>query len=469
MSSLDLNIQPLHQGQLEALGLVFNEKTDRTYILPGRGYGKSVLAIVIAAIQAFRKKKQRIMITYPSAKDADRVGKVKLKEILPENSYFWWESKNLAQIRSTGSQIMLVTRWTKGATRERPTGRGDTVHLLIHDEAAIDKNPSVIHNFNATVRGPGAMGVVYVTTPQIGWLKSECDKFGIGDCTWGIHRGTKVERDPVSGKQKVVKAAALYARTMDNPYGGEELHMTMLADLDSAKAAQELDGQWVALSGRLWDNWSDAKWPNGNIISYKFDRNQPWILGCDLGGNKSSWVAFQQMRIPGQLHPVHVITHEWQLNANQAPTDEAIKFIGSQMPTEPLMVCAGHDVTSRNTMTNSRTPQWFIKTHWPHAQVKGIFGPALQDPSVRHAQMRAWICSAENRRTLCIADSMMSYDEQGRGVKRVIEQDCWPDEYAAKNSFFVKDGVLEHCRDALHHYIAAHYQGRLERGGRLSV
>ena len=463
---LELNIQPLHRDQREFFRLVLDRLAarqrlsqagissevgliDRFYILAGRGWGKTHTGIAIAYAAGMTLcPGQQIAVTYPRFEDAKFAGAEKIHEIFPEGSYDWNKGELTATLKYSDAKIRLHSRNTAQSTKSTK-GRSSTNALVIHDEAAVDRDAVTCHNFNATVRGKDPIGAIYITTPKVGWLKKEVDLFGLGDCTHGWHFGSRLTRDEKTGRQKRMNAAALYARTIDNPYGGEDLHLSMLAELDERMAAQELDGQWVVLSGRLWDNWVNRPWPTGNIHHHAYDPSKPWFLSADFGAAKSSWIAWQRVR-DGQ-DVVHVAVAEWQID--NAGVKECLSQIHSDIGRAPGAAYVGHDLNTRAVVSTEYTPAYFMTQQWGHLPMHPLDDLGM-DKRVRYERMRALTCAADRRRRLAISAKLHTYDPSGRGIRQVIEQDAWP-EKDKTSDYMPKDGILEHCRDALHHYVVA--------------
>jgi hypothetical protein len=425
---------------------------DRIYFLAGRGTGKTHIGIAYAFVAGMTLCQGRqIAVTYPRFEDARVVGSQKIHEILPDGSYTWNKGELTATLTHTGTKITLHSRNT-AQSYTSTKGRGGTNALVIHDEPATDRNAEAVKNFNATIRGAGAIGAIYIGTPKMGWLWEEVSRFRLADCSWGTHYGSMDVRDPVTGLGKTVNAAAIYARTIENPYGGEELHLSMLSELDERIAAQELDAQWVAISGRLWDNWIWKPWPTGNVHHHTLDPGQTWYLSCDFGSAKSSWIAWQRVREGNLL--VHVAVAEWQID--NAGVKECLSQISTDMGRPPAAVYAGHDLNTRAVVSTEYTPAYFIAQQWGHIPMIPLDEVGM-DKRVRYERMRALTCAADRNRRIAVSRDLHSYDPGGRGIKRLIEQDAWPDSEQKRRSpdYMPKDGQLEHCRDAVHHYVTA--------------
>ena len=458
-----ITTEPLHEGQAQAFDLIVNKGVKRLFVLPGRGFGKTHVCCVTGAAIALSRPRARVMITYPTKQDCYDFGADRLFDILDPDIYKWRKGTAEFEFPFNRSKILLRWRGTAGAVNPRTTrrkGRGSTNTCIFHEEPASDENPVAINNFNASVRGPGAMGVYYIGTPAVGWLKNEVDKYGLGNPKYGVQSTVRTVEDPITGDKEEITAAAIYGRTRSNPYGGREMHMAMLADLDHRMASQELDGQWVALEGLIWDNWSDEVWPRGNIHPHVFTPSLPWDLSCDFGAAKSAWIAWQK------VGNCYVAVAEWMHESGGAK--QSLLSIREQMPTPPSRVFSGHDLRTRSIADSAMTPSYFVGQVYGAVPLIGLHGVAM-DKRVRHDRMRTYISSANGQRRFCVSRNIMSDDPGGRGISKVIEQDAWPPGTARASEMMPKDGRLEHCRDALHHYLAQVEPLNVGSDGRLVI
>ena len=445
MIELTLNIRPLLPQQADLIRLGLRERISRLFLLAGRGSGKSVICIAAAYIAGMRVcKGGRILITYPTYSDARDIGRAKIFEILPPGSFSWKETEMTATLRYTGTQIVLRSRDTKKAATPRDLGRGTTNNLVIHEEPALDRFGDACATYNATVRGENVIGVWYVTTPKIGWLRDEVRKYGLDNAGHGTHVGTATVKDPQTGEPSEVKGAVICYRTVDNVYGGAELHRTMLADYDDKMATQELDGLWISLAGRLWDNFSERQYPLGNMIDAAYNPSLPWALSCDFGVARSSWIVWQRLEVDGA--PKHVAVAEY--HCCDEGVLESIARIKQDIKERPAKVYSGHDINTRSVVSKALTPAFYIRKAWGQVPLHGLTGAAM-DKSIRHAVMRSMTRSATGERRFLVSSTMHSYDPDRRGIMHTIRGD----EYQRGETMMAKDGFLEHCRDALHHYM----------------
>jgi len=222
--------------------------------------------------------------------------------------------------------------------------------------------------------------------------------------------------------------------------------------------------EWVAQSGRVWDNWSEDEWPSGNVHWHRWNPSLPWPLSVDLG-LRSAWQVWQQLPATDKdgrrlmTGNVDVLVHEW------TPDDGDVESMAQRLLAEldgsiPSRLVAGADITTRSTI-NRKTAQ--------HAILQAFGRPVMvQSPSGDHASKelqyytaKGLIKNAKGVRRACVSKHLQTHDRHGRGFKDMVDLDVWPDLSRARTEFLNKDkgrGIgLEDTRDAwLYYAICTH-------------
>lgn len=429
------------------------------FLFAGRGMGKTASAIV-KAVSALHDRRVAYgavgIITATTVEQVRTIIMPQFERIVPCGIYDYNKSERCVRF-ANGAKLYLMTRMSAQSVRQ--PGRGYDAAFVIHDEIALDADLTPFHTFLGTLRHPAARIKFcdIITTPKLGPLYDLAQRYGVHDShfdrqdaagatVWAERRGVATFEDKVSKSTTERSVRAFYGRTASNPHN--DGLATMLGGVyDASLAAQELEAQWVTLSGRLWDNWSDAEAPAGNLTEYRWTPGQSWALSCDFGARSSAWIAWQQISIAGVARWVAV--REWMFD--EAGVDQCLTSIKADVDRPPSAVYCGHDVGSRS-VSDLQTPRHYILHHLGYGPRVVPLSSAAMDPRVRYSRARHGICADDGVRRCLVSRHLISHDPSRRGILRVIAEDAWPKK---GESYMSKDGRLEHCRDAWHHIWAA--------------
>jgi hypothetical protein len=323
--------------------------------------------------------------------------------------------------------------------------RGPEYTDVFNDECAIGFDKEAQINTVARIRAPGKhLTSMTFTTPKVGpygrWLKR--------------------------GGNTIFKA-----RTRDNHYllaRQPNYESNLRAAMSKEQARRELDGELVALEGRIWKDVKyqdydptdpsndEYAWPNGNRHDTftQFDPKRPWWLFCDLGSATGAYCAVQN------TEPVYKGRElfrgvVWVAIADYCPdynADAANAF--TRMKEEfgnPAGVVAGADVHTRDRV-DGRTVSFFAQQVFSNVRVYAC-SEKIYDRQLQFNRMSWLVCSAINQRRFTIARDFKSFDEEShRGIREMFDEDQWPPIDERREHDFLpkhKANVVQHTRDAL--------------------
>lgn len=244
------------------------------------------------------------------------------------------------------------------------------------------------------------------------------------------------------------------ASSFDNPHLPPDWAEQKRQEMGEKRFAQEIMGQWVSLEGRIWDNWSDEIWPNGNVIDYDHDFDRPYYLFFDLGVASSAWVIVQPVAgdyfgVPPFPHgdPLWVITAEYMPHT-RGDASRMLQQIKNDFG-KPIRVCCGHDLRRRSDVDSS-TPEYFLAQIMGSVPTQMIGSDAfLSDKVIQHDCLSYIISNTKGERRLAVSKNLISHDRDKRGVLYMMREDEWDQSTAKNANYLPKEGRLEHVRDAL--------------------
>lgn len=437
-----LNSYPLSPKQLEFINAYprSGSGVSITHLCAGRGFGKTQIEI----LKAWRAATELNpgcdgAITMPVGPDFDKTFWPLWEKIIPGD--FWTRRRTSRKVEYIdiplwGSRIFLISREIRNKRSE--PGRGPNLAWVIHDEAAKDPDGSVIQEFRGAVRVMEApcKFADSVSTPKPGWYKRL------------LLKGEKTGR-----------SRTIYATSFDNPYRDREWLEGLKEDGDGDYIKQELLAQWVARAARIWKRFSEADWPDGNMVEHSWDASQPYYLAVDLG-QRSAWLlmqsvqahdAFGNPKFPGALD---VVVAEWQPNDGDVirMVKRIHEFTGGKSPSK---IFTGQDVNTRNYATGVSCTTAFRNMGWQAPFV-------LPDGDGRTKEVQFYALSGlihnvKNWRRFCVSKHLISHNpENCRGVLDVMSDDGWPEK--PTGDYLPKDKQTtgyEDTRDALLYYAIA--------------
>jgi hypothetical protein len=410
----------------------------------GLGFGKTLLLIQIGALKLDKIPGTRILFLEP---DWDRVESIfweNWEAHVPPELYRREKGKNFLTWLPTGNTLRARARVVTGSSeRKKDLRRGPEYTDVLDDETAIGFDLETYTNTLARIRASSPCRTyITATTPKVG----PYGRF--------LKRGGNI---------------IFRARTADNHYllaKQPDYESNLRAVMSPEQARRELDGELVALEGRIWKNAhydpdprnKKCAWPNGNRndIHTSFDRNQPWWLFCDLGSSKGAYLAVQMMEPFYRARKIYDGKPVWVAIADFCPHDDSSANRAFQRFEreygQPAGVIAGADVGTR-VQTDGSTVAYFA------SQVFGATTPVYPCNENIYNKHIQWDCfdslilSGNGERRFTIARDFISFDLQSkRGIREMIDEDQWPPEDKRRiNDVLPKnpDNVVQHIRDAV--------------------
>lgn len=420
----------------------FDGSIDFMAFVAGRGSGKTAIAVIdlffVAMIEA---PKAETLWTTRTNGEIDKVLISCLKALVPSKFYRICNQPGNRYIQwSRGHKTHLVSRQVYNSNM-RPA-LGMTVMGVYFDELATNYDHSKVTDILNTVRGKQwpFLFCVSISTP----LPNGFKQF--------------VQRDD---------CYTVYSSSYDSPFLDNANVQSMADQLDEDTVKQELMGQFVVTSGRMWDTFVEKPFPEGNILeNFEFDHSKPFYLGVDLGGSQSA-IGLYQYTDP--IHPetghklfngrLMVLVAEWLPNKTGIEVviqDIVDRYCGGDHNTrKPALVCIGHDVNS-STVTGATGAEVFRSLGWQFDFPRG----QASRKAVQRQQARSMILNSRGERRFVISatkDKHGTYQtvkhmgkNQTRGLLDVMRLDTYPDndEVFNKDKAKLKTGALEDARDA---------------------
>jgi hypothetical protein len=421
--------------------------------ISGRGGGKTAIAIIdLALVALIEAPNAATLWTSRTTGEIESVFIPELRKLVPEK-YFHYHKDN------TNKRIKWITGHTthlRSRNVDNPGRRvtlGMTVCGLYIDEAATQYDHDKITDIINTVRGKHFpfLFVVAISTP----LPNAFRNF-----------------------YNAVNCHTTKSTSYDNPHLSKKNVESMESQLDELTARQEIYGEDVITTGRMWDTFEERAWPEGNVLEgYQFDHSKPFFLGVDLGGSQS---AIQLYQYTDPRHPITgnlvyksgvrlcVMVAEWLPNRTgiEVVIDDIVQRYcnGNHLERKPALTSIGHDVNA-STVTGASGAEVFQKLGWKYDFPRG----ASSRKAVQRQVARGLILNTQNERRFVIAaekDSNGIYQtikhmgkNQTRGLLDVMRLDTYPDDDNVfnKDKKKLKTGALEDARDSwLYHLVNNH-------------
>lgn len=411
----------------------------------GLGFGKTVLAIQAAVLTLNIDGNQVGLFQEP---DWDRVNYIFLpkwqKFVHPDlytiqygtNLIRWWN----------GSYLTYKPRVITGSReRARSKFRGIDFSFVIDDEAAIGFDFEQYQNTFARIRIDSPVRYYFtLSTPLVGpygnFLKRGGNK---------IYRG----------------------RTRDNKYllHRDPTYETRQRELmGTEQARRELDGELLALEGRIWKtakyvadpgdpDYKESAWPNGNRDDEWtcFRPGEPWWLFCDFGSATGAFVVVQR-REPYYRGRRLFQGAVWVAVADLCPRSDANASSAFQrLKAEfgsPIAVTGGADINTRSS-SEGKTVSYFASNIFGNSP--GIYTGHEDNASkrIQYDVLNYLICASNGERRFTVARDFVSLDlDSKRGVREMLIEDAWPADDKIRMTDFLpknRENTVQHCRDAL--------------------
>lgn len=407
----------------------------------GLGFAKTYLGIQAAAETLQIDGHQVGLFLEP---DWDRVNTIFLPlwtSIVPEELYTieygnhcikWWN----------GSRLYFRPRVITGSReRSRSKFRGIELTFVVDDETAIGFDLEQYQNTFARIRGNSSVRYyLTLSTPLVGPYGRFLNRGGNT-----FFRGRTDENT--------------YLLKRDPTYVDRQ-RATMSKD----QARRELDGELVALEGRIWKyaKWDatdpDCAWPlgNRNDIHTRFNPEQPYWLFCDLGSATGAYVVVQKFYPPQGYGSFGQDNHHWVAVADYCPdydANAAAAFRKIQMEYgKPAAIVSGGDINTRAT-TDGHDVAYFVTQIFGGVPI--LMADEHQSSRHTHVDILSYlICSSLDVRRFTVARDFrhMADGDSYRGVREMLLEDKWPDvDKRNPNDYLpkTKDNLVQHTRDAL--------------------
>lgn len=350
----------------------------------------------------------------------------------------WLDSRGIPN----GSILYPRHRWITGSPEHAADMvRGPNLHLIIDDEAAIDFSQEFYTNAMGRLRLPGEVcGYVTLSTPKVGPYGNMIAMAG--------HRHFQGKSSDNEANLRVGFLASIRAQ------------------MTEMQARRELDGELIALEGRVWTCWNDAV----NISTEMYNRNKPYLLAGDIGV-QSSWLIIQRYNdhytIVGEYH------------ADSGGTRDDLPFVLAKWG-RPSKIIVGQDVRS-NSVAGGDSAAIEIKKALERERMSTsvqIVTPTEIDPAYRDKfiQYEACCTALELGRIRLSAGCTSAhgyahtYGNKARSFYNMIQQDAWPKPGAAhwfaKDKLKKRESAIEDTRDAFMYFSVVEFTPRVGSGGR---
>lgn len=415
----------------------------------GRGCGKTTIALIVLMMVALENPSQRTFWSARSGGEIDNVLLTELEANVPAELYKVINKPGARFIRwKGGHKTYLISRNVDNPKKR--VALGFNTMGGVHDEAATGFNMDKITDINNGIREPSAPYLFCMTTStplpnayQM-WCQNEA-------------------------------ATTIYASSYDSPFLSKANLDSMAAMMDEATVQQELMGRFVITTGRMWDQFVEAPWPDGNILEgAEYDPNKPFFIGGDLGGGQS---AFQ---IVQYFDPVHPVTGRRIFDGKLAcivaeltPSQMGLEAVmgeviehycdGNHITRAPAMVIVGHDVEASSVLGPSGA-EYFKHLGWDYTWNRGT----MFRKDVQRQVMRSMICNTKDERRFVVAANKNKHgiyeiarqhfgERKQRGILNVMRNDTYPDP-SSKDTFNKDKGkagknALEDDRDAFAYWV----------------
>ena len=429
MSNLALRVcdpfgAPGHPAQAAFLSIDRAQAgTTRSHYVGGRGSGKTTVGIMLMLRSMIEWNPGLPHLwTEPTYRLCHDVFLREWRKIVPSQLYKFHAS-DMKIVLVNGSELDIRSRNVDNPAKE--ISKGPNYCAAVDDEAANKYDPDRYWDIDAAVRHPNARCRFHDTlsTPQMGEYYTLC--------THPFH--TQVN-----------------ATSFDNPFLDTEFASSLAQSLDPQRARQEIYGEWVALSGRIWDVADLSQtWPLGNLHPHAWQPGKPYTLGCDLGV-QSAWLIIQQ--VPnGHGEPIDVVVAEYLPDDGDAVS--VVRQINADYGV-PSRVFVGADLNTRS-IVDGGTASYVFRKQWGGIPVVPITGD-LANKDLQYQVAKGRILNANGARRCCVSAALRTYPERSpRGIKALWQADQWPSgrqvrygELLPKDKRSAGKAALEDVRDA---------------------
>lgn len=407
----------------------------------GLGFGKTLLGIQLAACTLDSAPGHVGLFQEPDWTRVQHIFLPLWEQHIPEELYEIYLSKDLIIWKPTRSKLIFKPRIVTGSlAQRRALNRGIPTSFVIDDETAIGYDQEQYQNTFARIRLDAEIRYwLGLSTPLVGPYANHLKR----------------------GGNKIFTG-----RTRDNFYllhRDPTYESRQRAQMSEQQARRELDGELIALEGRIWNTarW-DAKepacaWPNGNRNDehVAFRPGEPYWLFCDLGVATGAYAVVQRMQpiFRGRRlfsEPV------WVAIADYCPDDDANAARAfTKIKREfgiPAAVVGGADIETRER-TDGNTVAYFAQQIFG-SQIKIMpCNESWYNKQIQYDCLSYLMCNTRGERRFTVARDFVSLDTRSRrGIREMLLEDQWPPIEKRRQGDFLpknKEITVQHIRDAL--------------------
>jgi len=431
-----------HPGQVPILSYLFTPEraVKRAILCSGIGFGKTQLCHAIFQAKLEQGPTERVLFLEP---DVNRMNKLFVEWFVsntPDHLYRINEGKRQVfwHNGAIGYFDHRDVRGSKAIAADKV--RGPNLSGIINDESAIGFH--LEYNINQ-------LGRLRLDSPNLFWLDATTPKVGpFGD--WMSNGMNTIFR----------------GRTIDNPFlrpSPEEFDASLRATMTEMQARRELDGELVALEGRIWQDviyhpTEGRGWPHSNRDDDhpRFDSRRPWYILSDMGSATGAYACVQP--VPAAMASGREVFQgtRWVLFADLCPKSEgdihrAMNILKKNFGDKPAGLVSGLDI-NRRADTDGKTPAYFATKVFGNIPIYP-YSESDADERTQGDALGALWKTADGKRRLTIARDFISLDpDSKRGVREMVEQDVWLNEDERRpQDYFPKQANIRvnHIRDAL--------------------
>ena len=373
---------------------------------------------------------------------------MELEKVLPKRYGLWKRVRKVSAQWiewASGHITYLISREVDNPNK-RP-GLGINVMGGWHDEAATKFMQDKFNDIENAIREPDAPYLFCSSTSTP--LENEYEEYVYKASTLGM-------------------PFIVFSSSWDNPHLSKATLDTRAERMDKRTRDRELGGKFQKADGLMWPDFEFQPWPKGNIYeNFVFQPDEPFYVGCDLGGSQSAWQLIQY------VDPLHPVTGEQMFSgrlpvvfAEYVPNKMGIEAITADIIKRyghPQEVYVGHDVESRGT-TGDQASLHFAQIGWRHSSPRGAFFRK----DVQQIALRSVILNMRGERRIAVAGKLNELGKyqileqhhgegKSRGVLQMFRRDEYPD--VKSSDIFQKDkttkgaNAIEDDRDATLYWV----------------
>lgn len=410
----------------------------RNNFVGGRGCSKTTTGILLLIETVMNMPGLRGFWSEPRWSDIEKVFLSELRKAIPEGEV--WNLHNKSGHRylewCNGHITDLIARNVDNTNKR--VGLGPNYAYGIHDEAQDKFDLSKLLDMQNAIRLPGAPYYFCdcLATPIMGPFYDWCMQEG---------------------------ATCTHATSYENPHISDGLIDSMVASMDHDTAQQEIYGRWVTLSGRIWSNFLERPWPEGNIIEgMEYDPDRPYHMAIDLGGAQAS------AQIVQYHEPIHngrrlfkgklaVVVAEYV--PNRVLLEDVCSLVENQYGKPPYNVIVGSDKATPGPTGHVAGPL-FANLGWTYSSPQGRNTSKEVQRQVASSLMLntlgerrfAVACNRDKHDRYQIVERHYGENKQ-RGIMHMLRTDTFPEDNS--QGTFYKDknanglAAVEDCRDTM--------------------